>query len=180
MYPIDKAFDNLKISIASGDDKKAEALVAVEEERLGESEAMVDKGKTDLSNQTMNEYNDKMTEAQDKVDDDIDKASSSTTDSSIKLDELEKLHSTIINKQMKSIEVLKNIENKASGTFKGTLSLVIEMQTRKKEAIVAVVRLMALRPHLSMSLPFANMLIIVFVLHLKLQNKLEYGYFFVM
>jgi hypothetical protein len=138
LYPIDKALDDLKISIASGDDKKAEALVDVAEERLGESEVMADEEKTDLSNQALNEYNDKMAEAQDKVDDAIDKTSSTTTDSAVKLDELQKLESIIINKQMNSIEVLKNIETKVSGNAKGTLSLVIEMQTRKKEAIVAV------------------------------------------
>ena len=140
LYHIDKAIDNLKIKIAFGDDKKAEALVAIAEERLGESEVMADKEKTDLSNQTFTEYTDKITEAQDKVADAIDKTSSSATDSATKSDELERLETTIANRQMKSIEVLKNIENKASGTFKGTLSLVIEMQTRKKEAIVAVVK----------------------------------------
>jgi Predicted solute binding protein len=140
LYPIDKALDDLKVSIASGDDKKAEALVDVAEERLGESEIMADKEKTDFSNQAFTEYTDKMTEAQDKVADAIDTTSSSTTDSAIKSDELEMLETTIANRQMKSIEVLKNIENKASGTFKGTLSLVIEMQTRKKEAIVAVTK----------------------------------------
>ena len=101
---------------------------------------MADKGKTDLSNQTLNEYNDKMTEAQDKVDDAIDKASSSTTDSAIKLDELKKLETTITDKQMYSIEVLKNIENKVSGNAKETIAQVIEMQTRKKEAIIAVIK----------------------------------------
>jgi hypothetical protein len=140
LYPIDKAIDNLKVSIASGDDKKAEALVAVAEERLGESEVLADNEKTDLSTQTLNEYNDKMADAQDKVEDAIDELSSSTTDSAIKLDELEKLATAIANRQMKSIEVLKNIENKVSGNAKETLAQVIEMQTRKKEAIVAVAK----------------------------------------
>ena len=90
LYPIDKALDDLKVSIASGDDKKAEALVDVAEERLGESEVLADNEKTDLSTQTLNEYNDKMADAQDKVEDAIDELSSSTTDSAIKLDELEK------------------------------------------------------------------------------------------
>ncbi len=140
LYHMDKAIDNLKISIAFGDDKKAEALVAIAEERLGESEVMADKEKTALSNQAFTEYTDKMTEAQDKVADAIDKTSSGTSDSTAKSDELEKLETAIATRQMKSIEVLKNIENKASGTFKGTLSLVIEMQTRKKEAIIAVAK----------------------------------------
>jgi len=140
LYPIDKALDNLKINTASGDDKKAEALADVAEERLGESEVLADKEKTDLSTEALNEYNEKMTEAQDKVDDAIDKISDSATDGTIKLEELEKLETTIANRQMKSIEVLKNIENKVSGNAKETLAQVIEMQTRKKEAIAAVAK----------------------------------------
>ncbi|MBC2581119.1 DUF5667 domain-containing protein [Clostridium sp. DJ247] len=140
VYPMDKALDNLKISMASGDDKKAEALADVAEERLGESEVMAEKGKTGLSNEIINEYNDKITEAQEKVADAIDKASNGTTDSAIKLDELKNLEITIADKQLKSIEVLKNIENKVSGNAKETISQVIEMQTRKKEAIAAVIK----------------------------------------
>ena len=138
LYPIDKALDDVKINMASSDDKKAEALAEVAEERLGESEVMADKEKTDLSNQTLNEYSDKMTEAQEKVEDAIDKATDSTTDSAIKLDELKKAETTISDKQMKSIEVLKNIESKVSGNAKETIAKVIEMQTAKKEAIIAV------------------------------------------
>ena len=142
LYPIDKALDNLKVSIASGDEKKAEALVEIAEERLGESEVLADKEKAELLNEALMEYNDKIAEAQDKIDAVIDNVSntSTTTDSAVKLDELEKLESVIINKQMNSIEVLKSIESKVSGNAKGTLSLVIEMQTRKKEAIVEVAK----------------------------------------
>ncbi|MFL0195011.1 DUF5667 domain-containing protein [Clostridium sp. WILCCON 0269] len=140
LYPIDKSIDDLKISMASDDDKKAQALADVAEERLGESEVMNDKGKIDLANQTMNEYNDKITEAQNNVEDDIDKASNSTTDNTTKLDELKKLETTITDRQMKSIEVLKNIESKVSGNAKETIAQVIEMQTKKKEAIAAVIK----------------------------------------
>lgn len=138
LYPIDKALDDLKVIIASGNEKKAEALAEIAEERLGESEVLANKEKTDLLNQTLMEYVDKMTEAQDKIDDAIDETSNNTTDGTVKLDELQKLESIIINKQMNSIDILKNIETKVSGNTKGTLSLVIEMQTRKKDAIVAV------------------------------------------
>lgn len=139
LYPIDKALDDLKINMATSDDKKAEALAEVAEERLGESEVMADKERTDLSNQTLNEYSDKMTEAEEKVEDAINKATdSTTTDSAIKLDELKKAETSISDRQMKSIEVLKSIESKVSGNAKETIAKVIEMQTAKKEAIIAV------------------------------------------
>lgn len=140
LYSIDKTLDNLKISMASGDDKKAEALADVAEERLGESELMTDKKNTDLSSKTLNEYNDKITEAQDKIDDAVDKASTNTTNDADKLEKLEKLKASITDTQMKSIEVLKNIENKVSGNAKETLAQVIEVQTRKKEAIIAAAK----------------------------------------
>ncbi|KZL91669.1 DUF5667 domain-containing protein [Clostridium magnum] len=140
IYPIDKALDDVKVSIASGEEKEAEALVDVAEERLGESEVLADKEETELSTQTLNEYTDKMAEAQDKLDAAIDEASSSTTDSAVKLEELEKLASAIASRQMKSIEVLKNIEGKVSENAKETIAQVIEMQTRKKEAIIAVAK----------------------------------------
>ncbi|AKN29801.1 hypothetical protein Ccar_02630 [Clostridium carboxidivorans P7] len=140
LYSIDKNLDNLKISMASGDDKKAEALADVAEERLGESELMTDKKNTVLSSKTLNEYNDKITEAQDKIDDAVDKVSTNTTDDADKLEKLEKLKTSITNTQMKSIEVLKSIENKVSGNAKVTLAQVIEMQTRKKEAIIAAAK----------------------------------------
>lgn len=148
LYPIDKAIDNIKIVLAFGDEKKAEVLTDIAEERLGDSEVMADKGKTDLSIQTLNEYNDKITEAQDKVEDAIDKASSDTTSSAVsgstdntaKLDELKNLETDIASKQMYSLEVLKNVESKLSGNAKETIAQVIEMQTRKKEAIAEVAK----------------------------------------
>ncbi|MCT8975629.1 DUF5667 domain-containing protein [Clostridium sp. CX1] len=138
LYPVDQALDNLKIDMASGEEKEAEALVEVAEERLGESEVMVTENNGELSTEALNEYNEKMTEAQDKVDSAIEKATDGTTDSAIKLEDLEKLETTIADKQTKSIEVLKGIESKVSGNAKETLALVIEMQTRKKEAVAAV------------------------------------------
>ena len=68
LYPIDKAIDNIRINIAS-EDNKAGVLAEVAEERLGESEVMVDKGKTELSTEALNDYNNKMNEAVEKVQD---------------------------------------------------------------------------------------------------------------
>lgn len=136
LYPIDKALDYMKIDMASSDEKKAEALAEVAEERLGESEVMANKENADLSSQTLNEYSNKMTEAQEKIGDAIDKATDSTTDGAIKLDELNKAETAISDRQMKSIEVLKKIESKVSGNAKETIAKIIEMQTAKKEAMI--------------------------------------------
>jgi hypothetical protein len=139
LYPIDKAIDNVKINIAS-EDTKPEVLTEVAEERLGESEVMVDKGKTELSTEALNDYNNKMNEAVEKVEDSIDKIPEDSVENKDKLDKLKVLEDKITAKQNKSIEVLQNIQNKVSDNAKDTIAKVIEMQTAKKEAIIAVAK----------------------------------------
>ncbi len=138
LYPIDKAIDNLKINIASGDESKAEALTDVALERLGESEVMADKEKTELSTEALKDYSNKINEAQEKVEDAVDKTSVDNEADKEKLAKLESLETKITEQQKKSIEVLKNLESKLPEKAKETISMVIEMQTAKKEAIVAV------------------------------------------
>ncbi|MBV7272604.1 hypothetical protein I6U48_06685 [Clostridium sp. PL3] len=116
LYPIDKAIDNIRINLTFADDKKAQVLIDVAKERLGESEVMADKGKTDLSIQAMNSYNDKMAESQSNIENAIDNTTTNTTtDSTAKSDNLNAVETTIENAQTNSIEVLKNIEKKLSG-----------------------------------------------------------------
>lgn len=138
LYPIDKAIDNLKINIASGDESKAEALTDVALERLGESEVMADKEKTELSTEALKDYSNKINEAQEKVEDAVDKTSVDNEADKEKLAKLESLETKITEQQKKSIEVLKSLESKLPEKAKETISMVIEMQTAKKEAIVAV------------------------------------------
>lgn len=139
LYPIDKAIDNVKINIAS-EDTKPEVLTEVAEERLGESEVMVDKGKTELSTEALNDYNNKMNEAVEKVEDSIEKIPEDSVENKDKLDKLKVLEDKITAKQKKSIEVLQNIQSKVSDNAKETIAKVIEMQTAKKEAIIAVAK----------------------------------------
>ncbi|WP_411681827.1 hypothetical protein [Clostridium thailandense] len=102
---------------------------------------MADKGKTDLSIQAMNSYNDKMAESQSNIENAIDNTTTNTTtDSTAKSDNLNAVETTIENAQTNSIEFLKNIEKKLSGNVKETVAQVIEMQTRKKAAIEAVIK----------------------------------------
>ncbi|WP_411678780.1 DUF5667 domain-containing protein [Clostridium thailandense] len=138
LYPIDKAIDNLKVNIASDEEKKAEALKDVAIERLGESEIMVEKGKTDLSVEPLKEYNDKISEAQEKVETAVDNTSTDNIGNKEKLDKLEKLEAQIVEQQKKNIEVLQNLEKKLPEKAKDTIDMVIEMQTAKKDALIAV------------------------------------------
>lgn len=147
LYPIDKAIDNLKIALSFSDEAKAETLVTVAEERLGESEAMVQEGKTDLVDEAIKGYNDNMEEAGEIFETVLENKGASTDEKTTeKLEELEK---TIQAKQMKSLQVLTNLQSKLGDKAKEVIARVIEMQTAKKEAVKAMVeerhRLNALR-----------------------------------
>ncbi|MDW8802303.1 DUF5667 domain-containing protein [Clostridium sp. A1-XYC3] len=139
LYPIDKAIDNIKINLSTGENK-AEVLIEVAEERLGESEVMAEKEKTDLSNEAINDYNNKMNDAVDKVQETVEKTTVDKEQDSEKLDKLKNLEEKISERQEKSIEVLKNLQSKLPDKAKETIALVIEMQTAKKEAIIAVAK----------------------------------------
>lgn len=146
LYPIDKAIDNIKVNLST-EDNKADVLVEVAEERLGESEVMAEEGKTNLSTETLNEYNNKMNDAVDKVQESIDKTAGdveNTTEDSKesleKLDKLKALEEKITERQKKSIEILQNIQSKLPEKAQETIAKVIEMQTAKKEAIIAVAK----------------------------------------
>lgn len=136
LYPIDTAIDNLKVTLASSDEDKAEVLSEIAEERLGESEAMTEEGKTDLATEALEEYNENMTEAVDILNDAIEN-SEDTADKS-DLDDLAEIEKEIIDKQKTSIEVLKLVENKVSENAKETIAKVIEMQTAKHEAMLTI------------------------------------------
>lgn len=147
LYPIDKVIDNLKVAASFSDEAKVETLVTVAEERLGESEAMAQEGKTDLVDEAIKGYNDNMEEASEIFETVLENKGTSTDEKTTeKLEELEK---TIQDKQMKSLEVLTNLQSKLGDKAKEVIARVIEMQTAKKEAVKAMVeerhRLNALR-----------------------------------
>jgi hypothetical protein len=147
LYPIDKVIDNLKVAASFSDEAKVETLVTVAEERLGESEAMTQEGKTDLVDEAIKGYNDNMEEASEIFETVLENKGTSTDEKTTeKLEELEK---TIQDKQMKSLEVLTNLQSKLGDKAKEVIARVIEMQTAKKEAVKAMVeerhRLNALR-----------------------------------
>lgn len=147
LYPIDKVIDNLKVAASFSDEAKVETLVTVAEERLGESEAMAQEGKTDLVDEAIKGYNDNMEEASEIFETVLENKGTSTDEKTTeKLEELEK---TIQDKQMKSLEVLTNLQSKLGDKAKEVIARVIEMQTAKKETVKAMVeerhRLNALR-----------------------------------
>jgi hypothetical protein len=133
LYPLDKAIDNLKITLTFNAEKKAQVIINIAQERLGESEVMADENKTGLADKALEEYNEKISEASDKLEETSDKDAASTDDKDqSKVDELEK---TVQDTQSKSLEILVSIQQKEGDKASDVLKQVVKVQTEKKEAV---------------------------------------------
>ncbi|ERI89490.1 hypothetical protein HMPREF1982_04644 [Clostridiales bacterium oral taxon 876 str. F0540] len=138
LYPIDLALDNLKITLASTDEKKAEAMEEIAQERLGESEVMTEEKKVDLANKALEEYNNTMIKAVDKLQTSLDKITDSSDD---KLDQkVEELEKNIQETQEKSLKILSEIKDKVGEKASEVVDKVIEDQAAKKEAVANFVK----------------------------------------
>ncbi|OBR89679.1 hypothetical protein CLRAG_39410 [Clostridium ragsdalei P11] len=136
LYSADKAVDNLKVTLSSSEEDKANTLLEIAEERLGESEVMASEDKQDLANTALTDYENNMNEAQTKIEDAIDKAQTSGDED--KLKDVENIENKIIDKQKNSLDVLTKLQDKLPNKAKATVAKVIEMQTAKRNALIAV------------------------------------------
>lgn len=136
-YPLDKALEGLRIAVSSGLGNKADIISKIAEERLGESEVMASKGKTELAKTALDEYNKDITEAFNNI--------KTVTKSEIEAngtisDKIKAIEERIAERQAKSLDVLNKMEDNASENAKTTLQMVIDMQTAKKEAMVNILK----------------------------------------
>jgi len=137
LYPLDKAIDSAKVYFASSEENKAEVISEVAEERLGESEVMTAKGKAELAETALKEYNDNMSQAVGKIKDIVE--SETETDGTI-ADRIKAIEEKIAERQTKSIDVLNKMGDNASENAKTILHQVIQMQTTKKEAMINILK----------------------------------------
>lgn len=157
-YFLDKAFDNIRLFLTFDDEKKIEILSQIADERLAESESMTQKEKYDLAKSTIEEFNNLITKASDKLnklvednnnvisneDKEMENKEVDLEHGEIKLedtegDKLSDLQKDILSKNLKSIEVLKQLSDKLDGNAKKAIEAVIEMQIAKKEALANMV-----------------------------------------
>lgn len=141
LYPIDKALDDLKISIATTEEKKVEAMTEVAQERLGESQVLIEKGKEEAANTSIEEYQQKINEAAEVVEN-INNTTNTTNEEQEEKQnkDVNEIGSIVLNRQEKAIEVLKEIQKKVGEESKESISKVIEMQVAKKEAVKNMVQ----------------------------------------
>jgi hypothetical protein len=150
LYPVDKAVDSLKVTFSFSDTAKADTLSQIAQERLGESEVMAGENKQDLATTALNDYQNTMDAAQTKIEDAINTAETAadttatdttdtkTTDAQDKLTKLEDEESKIADKEKTSLEVLAKLQDKVGDNAKDVIAKVIEMQTAKRDAMLAV------------------------------------------
>lgn len=151
LYPVDKAVDSLKVTFSFSDSAKADTLSQIAEERLGESEVMANENKQDLATTALNDYQSTMDAAETKIEDAIntaeaaadttattDTTSTQTTDAQDKLTKLQDEESKIADKEKTSLAVLAKLQDKVGDNAKDVIAKVIEMQTAKRDAMLAV------------------------------------------
>lgn len=145
LYVIDKAVDQLRITLANSTEKKAAVITEIAEERLGESEVMTEKGKIELAQKTLEEYNKKITEAANKLQEvvaNLEASEKEGLDAAAEENLDEKLEQSLIDlataiqqAQEKSLAVLDSLKNAAPEESVKSIEKVIEEQTAHKEAV---------------------------------------------
>jgi hypothetical protein len=136
-YPVDKFLDEVKVILSFSDGSKVEALLDIATERLGESEVMIEEGKTVEAQEALETYENAITEAGDKLEEIVTENADSED---VKVGEqIADLGEQITQQQEDSIKVLEGMNEQVSDEAKVVLSKVIEMQTAKKEAVKVMV-----------------------------------------
>jgi hypothetical protein len=142
LYTIDQAVDNLRILVATSDEKEAEVIADVAQERLGESEVMAAEGETELAEKALEEYNDKITEASEKLQSVVNNTEATSEENvDEKLEQrIADLEKAIQEVQEKSLVVLSGLQEVIAKEAVDTVEKVIEEQTAHKEAVAAFVK----------------------------------------
>jgi hypothetical protein len=146
LYPIDQLVDTVKETFAGSEEDKVQVITEIAQERLGESEVMIEKGETELANEALAEYNEKITEAVDTLEqivaENVAAEASGTTNvnEEVKVDEeaeqeLAELEEAVKETQEQSLEVLEGIKEEAGEEISQVIDQVIEEQEAKKVAV---------------------------------------------
>lgn len=150
LYTIDKAVDQLRLVLANSEEKKAEVNADIAQERLGESEVMTEKGKVELALKALEEYNQKITEAANKLQEvvaNLQATTLETGDEAIENEKEDKLEQSIVDLekaiqgiQEKSLVVLDSLKGVVSEESTEAVKEIIEEQTTHKEAVANFVK----------------------------------------
>jgi uncharacterized protein YeeX (DUF496 family) len=145
LYVIDKAVDDLRLVLASSEEKEAAVNADIAAERLGESEVMAEAGEVELAQKALEEYNKAITEAAAKLQavvinlgttskESSEDAVGENTDSKLEQSIVD-LEKAIQGVQEKSLVVLSSLKDVVAKDSVEAVEDVIEEQTAHKEAV---------------------------------------------
>lgn len=162
LYPVDKLIENIRLALSSGDVNKAILLAKYAEERLAETQAMINKGKTTLAEAAADDYSKAMEKADNIIQDAADSGDNNsevadtqnnaveeendaeqTTGEAIsvkpsddgRIEALKDLLEKNIELQKKSIDVLTALLDKLPEKSKQAITVVIVKQVMHTEAV---------------------------------------------
>lgn len=163
LYPVDKLIEDIRLALSSGDVNKAILLTKYAEERLAETQAMINEGKTTLAEAAADDYSKTMEEANNIIQDASDSGDSNaegadtennaveegddaeqTTGEAIsvkpsddgRIEALKDLLEKNIELQKKSIDVLTELLDKLPEKSKQAITAVIVKQIMHTEAVI--------------------------------------------
>lgn len=145
LYKLDLKMEDFKMKFTTNDEEMAKLLIQIAQERLGESEYMMEEGKTELANEALDAYTENMDQAT-QIAEDIANTEETTSEDSTNTEEVEAteedtqvvedIASEIIDTQEEATDILDNVsEDVQDEATKEKLASVIAMQTAKKEAV---------------------------------------------
>jgi hypothetical protein len=138
LYPFDKLLDEIRIIFSFTDGSKVETLISIAQERLGESEVMIEAGKNEEALEALDEYKEIIERANEVLDNAAERAEAAEDEK--KSEELAELEEKLAEEKDAAVEVIENIQERVEdGETREALSIVIEMQIAKREAVRAMV-----------------------------------------
>lgn len=135
LYPVQKLINSMKLLLSVGNVSKAKTLLAIADEKLAQSELMVDKDKDELAKEAVEEATKDTEEAAKKLDAEEKKAEAKNDVK--KKEDIDKLQISFKDKLDAHLAVLEAVRDKMdedSNAYK-VLDRVIDMQDAKKNAV---------------------------------------------
>lgn len=137
LYKLDKGIEKIRLNLIKDEDKKALLLQQYANERIGESEKVIENKEYDVAEVLLEEANVDLKQAVETVDNDLvgDNEGVETDNSSINEINNEEVIDSINDHMKNSLEVLESIKEKLPEESKDKIDNIIEFQKAKQEYI---------------------------------------------
>lgn len=135
-YGIDRFLEKVSIAFTFSDEAKIEKLIEFANERLAEGQVMVEKEEVELSEKALAEYNETISNAQDKLQELLENSEKPEEDTETKLDEVQE---KVISAQEEAENKLDAIQELLPEESREVVAEIKALQEVRKEAVRAMV-----------------------------------------